>query len=501
MCGGSPAVHHNAWMSEGLAHRLRSSYHEAATRVFLDVPGDGGWTYGQVDELAGRIAARLAGQGLGPGERVVVQVDKSVQAVALYLACLRTGATYVPLNPAYTRDEVAGFVADARPRLVVCHPERADEHRRVLTLAADGSGTLLAGGTGLPPLDPVAVDPEDIAAMLYTSGTTGRSKGAMLSHRALIANAEVLNVAWGIRADDVLVHVLPIFHTHGLFVALNTLMLSAASIRLLPRFDPATVAATLPGATVMMGVPTHYGRLLAAAAVDRSSTAGMRLFVSGSAPLGREASDRFHHVTGHRILERYGMTEAGMITSNPLEGDRIPGTVGFPLPGYTARVRKDSGEPAAMEEPGILEITGPHLFSGYWGMPGATAAAHTPDGYFRTGDVVTMDDAQRVTIVGRASDVVITGGLNVYPREVEDVLDGLPGVVESAVVGLPDVDLGEAVVAFVVAERGFSAETLRSAVREQLAGFKCPKEFIFIEELPRNAMGKIQKTKLRDAAP
>jgi len=415
----------------------------------------------------------------------MVQVAKSPYAVALYLATLRIGAVFVPLNTAYTPTEVDAFVEDAEPAVVVTGA--ANARPGSLILEADGSGTLKPGAG----VEDVGRSGDDPAAMLYTSGTTGRSKGAVLTNDNLISNAKALVEAWRFHESDVLVHALPIFHVHGLFVALHCAMFTASTVVFLDRFDVGEVKRSLGDATVMMGVPTFYSRLLAAP----EPFSGVRLFTSGSAPLTAATHREFEHRTGHAILERYGMTEAGMITSNPYEGARIPGTVGFALPGIEVRVTVDD----AVAPPGIagnVECRGPNVFSGYWRMPDHTAAAFTPDGWLRTGDIGKLDASGRLTLEGRASDMIISGGLNVYPVEVEQVLDAVPGVVEAAVVGLPHPDLGEAVTAFVTTDAAYDEQGARASL-DAIARFKHPKQIVEIDALPRNAMGKVLKAELR----
>jgi malonyl-CoA/methylmalonyl-CoA synthetase len=406
---------------------------------------------------------------------VALRVEKSPDAVLLYLACVRVGAALLPMNPAYTADEVAHLVADAEPAL---HLDDA------------GLDALVAGASSNPErFDDVEVGPDDLAAVLYTSGTTGRPKGAMLSHRNLASNAAVLHELWGFGPDDVLLHVLPIFHTHGLFVAINCVLANGSGMVFLPRFDVDDVLAALPRCTVLMGVPTHYTRLLDDPRFDVGVCADVRLFISGSAPLLAATHGAFAARTGHPILERYGMTETSMIASNPLAGERRPGTVGFPLPGTDVRLAEDE----------TIEVRGPNVFSGYWRRPELVATEFTADGWFRTGDIGEFDDDGYLRIVGRAKDLVISGGLNVYPKEVEDVVDAIDGVLECAVVGVPDPDLGEAVLAVVVPEAGrvLDPADVRAAARERLAAFKVPKRVELVEALPRNAMGKVTKAELR----
>lgn len=467
-------------MNANLYTRFQSAFASAWDKRALVQPNGDGLTFRALDQLSARFAAMLRARGVGPGDRVLVQVEKTVGAVALYLGCLRTGAIFVPLNTGYTRAEVEYFIADAEPRLVVSTQDMAD-----------AMAPLWAAALGCDPDDAVAAsDPDDIAAILYTSGTTGRSKGAMLSHGNLLTNAETLVRIWGFRPDDVLIHALPIFHVHGLFVALHTMFLGASTTIFLPKFDAAQIIGLLPQATVLMGVPTFYTRLLAEPAFDARATRTIRLFISGSAPLLAETHKAFEVRTGQRILERYGMTEAGMITSNPLDGDRIAGTVGMPLPGVELRI---AGEPG---EPGVIEIRGPNVFKGYWRNPEKTAEDIRPDGWFITGDVATQDDEGRVTIVGRAKDLIISGGYNIYPKEIEEVIDAVPGVIESAVIGVPHADFGESVVAVIVGEPANEA-AVRKAIADNLARFKHPQRLVFVKDLPRNAMDKVQKAALR----
>jgi len=480
------------------------------TTPFLETADGKVYAYGDLERSAARLGNALRARGVGPGDRVAVQAEKSPQAVFLYLACLRIGAVYLPLNTAYTLAELDYFFGDAEPRVIVCDPARESDvaglggsrGATVLTLDAKGEGSLIeAAADAGPAAEPATTAPDDLAALLYTSGTTGRSKGAMLTQRNLASNAQTLCEAWGFRASDVLLHGLPIYHTHGLFVAINTVLLAGARMIFLPRFDADRMIEALPRASVMMGVPTHYVRLLAHPGFSRAVAGHMRVFISGSAPLLEETFDAFEVRTGQRILERYGMTEAGMITSNPLRGERRPGTVGPPLAGVEVRVADEQGEVLPVGATGGLEVRGPNVFKGYWGMPEKTAEEFRADGFFITGDVATIGEDGYVTIVGRAKDLIISGGLNVYPKEVESVIDRLPGVVESAVIGLPDPDFGEAVTAVVVREAGaeVSENDVVAAARGELAGFKVPKKVFFAETLPRNTMGKVQKNQLRDA--
>ncbi len=461
------------------------------------------YTFADLLACSGEFAAALIAAGVQPGDRVTVQVEKCIEGVWLYLAVLRVGAIYMPLNTGYTDAEIVYFIADAEPALIVVEPSRAAAVTELVATSrlAAKVATLqdieTRTGSALPPLV-VERDDDDTAAILYTSGTTGRSKGAMISHRNLRSNALTLVDIWGFTRDDILVHALPIYHVHGLFVALHCALLAGATTRFLPRFEPEAVLRALTGASVFMGVPTYYTRLLALHDFPRPEIS-LRLWISGSAPLLPETFAAFSKRTGHAILERYGMTETGMITSNPLRGSRLAGTVGTPLPGVCARVRRDDGTLASSGEPGVLEITGPNVFCGYWRNDEKTRAAFTGDGYFITGDVVTMNAAGIVAIVGRQNDLIISGGLNVYPKEIEDEIDALAGVTESAVIGVPHPDFGEGVVAVVdrVEERLTEADIIRG-LRARLATFKVPKRVVFVDGLPRNAMGKVQKKLLRE---
>lgn len=457
----------------------------AGNRPAILEQGEVALTYADLDAATAGYAAALTGAGATPGDRIVVQVEKSVANVLLYLGALRAGLVYVPLNTAYTVEELAYFIGDAEPAVVVCDPSRADA---ICAIAPDAAVlTLDADGRGIDPaparFETVAREADDLAAILYTSGTTGRSKGAMLSHANLSSNAEALVALWRFTGEDVLIHALPIYHVHGLFVALHCALLSGAAIRFHKAFDADHILADFADSTVLMGVPTFYVRLAAHPGLTREACAGMRLFISGSAPLLEATFEQFAAKSGHRILERYGMTEAGMITSNPYDGARIPGTVGYPLPGVEVRLGNE-----------VLEIRGPNLFKGYWRNLEKTAEDMKPGGWFVTGDVATIDADGRVAIVGRAKDLIIAGGLNIYPREIELAIDAIPGIGESAVIGVPHADLGEAVVA-VCTGTGDEADVL--AQLTGLARFKQPRRVIFVDALPRNAMGKVQKAELR----
>lgn len=481
------------------------------SRAFIELEDGQAYSYADLEVVSGRYARLLADLGVLKGDRVAVQVEKSPEAVFLYLACLRAGAIYLPLNPAYTQSEVGYFLGDAEPKVVVCRPEteaavgdaaRAAGTAHVLTLGQDGGGTLPTRARELVPMEGcVAAGPDDVAAILYTSGTTGRSKGAMLTHWNLGANALALHQTWGFRAGDVLLHALPLFHTHGLFVATHCVLLNGTGMLFLPKFDGNAIIRLLPRATVMMGVPTFYTRLLAREDFTAEVCRNMRLFISGSAPLLEETFHAFEARTGHTILERYGMTETGMNTSNPLEGERIAGTVGVPLPGVEARVCDEHGNVLGPDEIGVIEVRGANVFIGYWRMPEKTAAEFRPDGFFITGDVGKIDARGYVHIVGRAKDLIISGGFNVYPKEVELCIDRIDGVVESAVVGVPHPDFGEAVTAVVTRAPGredVSAEAVIAACKAELANFKVPKQVHFVADLPRNTMGKVQKNQLRE---
>jgi len=467
-------------------------------------------SYGDLDDLSAQIAGFLHELGIVKGDRVAVQVDKSPQAVALYLSCLRIGAVYLPLNTAYTAAEVDYFLSDAEPSLLVCNPLSESTLRdmigdnkslHVMTMDADGQGTLMEGSSRAKPnTDIMDVKPDDLAAILYTSGTTGRSKGAMLSHDNLASNALALHDIWGWREGDVLIHALPIFHVHGLFVALHCALLNGSKMWFLPKFDADQIIDLMPSSSVLMGVPTFYTRLVAHPRLTRKASANIRLFVSGSAPLLEETFVSFEDITGHRILERYGMTETGMIASNPLLGERLPTTVGYPLPDVSVRVADEEGNLLNPEVIGVLEVKGPNVFSGYWRMPEKTADEFRKDGWFITGDMAKMSEDGRVSIVGRAKDMIISGGYNVYPKEIETVIDELSGVIESAVVGVPHPDFGEAILAIIVAKQGTQLDetSIQSAIKDELARFKHPKKVFIVSELPRNTMGKVQKNILRE---
>ena len=468
------------------------------------------FTYGDLKALSGRLASALLDDGVEAGDRVAVQVEKSPEAIALYLATVRIGAVFLPLNTAYTPAEVAYFLGDAEPRLFVTSPEKlqsaesvaAEAGAALASLGTDGrSGSLMQKALGLAPMAGAAQRaPEDLAAILYTSGTTGRSKGAMLTHGNLLSNSLILKDYWRFTERDVLIHALPVYHTHGLFVAVNILALAGGSLIFMPKFEAAAVLAALPRATSLMGVPTFYTRLAQEPGFNKETTAGIRLLISGSAPLLAETHAQVFEKTGHAVLERYGMTETNMNTSNPYEGERRAGTVGFPLPGVSLRVvDPDTGRPLKAGEVGMIEVKGPNVFKGYWRQPEKTASEHRADGFFITGDLGVIDPDGYVSIVGRGKDLIITGGLNVYPKEVEGEIDALDGVIESAVIGLAHPDLGEAVTAVVAIgqARPPSEESILKPLETRLAAFKRPKRVLFVSDLPRNTMGKVQKALLR----
>ncbi len=476
------------------------------------------YTWRDLDQASARIANLLDSLNLPAGSRIAVQVEKSVEAMLLYLATLRAGHVFLPLNTAYQSAEIEYFIGNAEPAVVVCAPVNFGwvskiafkaGTQSVFTLGDDRSGTLLdRAAHHSDQHQAVARRADDLAAILYTSGTTGRSKGAMLTHGNLLSNAQVLKDYWGWQEGDVLIHALPIFHVHGLFVAIHGALLNGSKMLWFAKFDPAAVIARMRDATVFMGVPTLYVRMLADARLTRAATAQMRLFISGSAPMLLETHHAWQERTGHTILERYGMSETIMLTSNPCAADaahggqsqRRPGTVGFPLPGVGVRVQTDAGAPAAVGEIGNLEVRGPNVFPGYWRMPEKTAQEFTADGWFKTGDVGRIDEQGYVSIVGRSKDLIISGGYNVYPAEVESFINDLPGVNESALVGVPHPDFGEVGVAVVVPKPGADLEpqALIDALKGQLANFKIPKRCFIAQELPRNTMGKVQKNLLRD---
>ncbi len=476
--------------------------------VFLTTPEGDRLTYATLDTRSAQVAACLASHGVRVGDRVSVQAGKSVDYVLLYLGCLRGGFVFHPLNPAYTRAELEYFFADAEPALIVCDPDNPSQAadvgtalgvRNILTMRGDGSGTFRDAWPAATGEQAVLVRRgDDLAALLYSSGTTGQPKGIPLTHANIGINAAELSAAWGFRREDVLLHALPMFHTHGLFIALTCTLTSGSTVRYLARFDAAQVIDELRDATVMMGVPTYYTRLLANARFDAAVCRGVRLFTSGSAPLREDTFHEFTARTGHTIVERYGMTETVILTTNPLDGERRAGTVGVPLPSVELRITDATDSPLPVGETGRIQVRGPNVFHEYWRKPDKTAEDFTADGFFNTGDQGRIDDGY-VSIVGRAKDLIISGGLNVYPIEVEQVLNECEGVREAAVIGVPHADFGEAVVAVCIGEaHALDEERVRQFARERLAAFKLPKRVITVDDLPRNAMGKVQKNLLRE---
>jgi malonyl-CoA/methylmalonyl-CoA synthetase len=497
-------------MNENLYSLFESRFPADRGQPLLHLEDGTTLSYAAAEEGSARYAALLTGLGVAPGDRVAVQVEKSAEALLLYLACLRAGFVYLPLNSAYQEGEVAYFLGNAEPAAVVAQPRSLPwlqplaarlGIRHVFSLDEHGEGTLRAAARQAPArFATVARAGDDLAAILYTSGTTGRSKGAMITHRNLGANATVLHRAWGFGPGDVLVHMLPLFHVHGLFVACHCVLMNGTAMRFHAKFDARRALADFAASTVFMGVPTFYTRLLAEPGLDRAAVARMRLFVSGSAPLLAETHTSFEARTGQRILERYGMTETGMLTSNPLHGERRAGSVGPPLPGTSVRIHDDEGRDCAPGAIGHIQVKGDNVFPGYWRMPERNAEEFTADGWFRTGDMGSLSADGYLTIVGRSKDLIISGGYNVYPKEIELALDELPEVQESAVVGVPHPDFGEAVTAVVVPARGAAPREadLIAALKSRLANFKVPKRVYVVEELPRNAMGKVQKNVLRE---
>jgi malonyl-CoA/methylmalonyl-CoA synthetase len=503
-------AHHKTIMNANLFSRLFDRLDDPK-RLAIETIDGAHISYGELIARAGRMANVLVDRGVKPGDRVAAQTEKSVPGLVLYLATVRAGAVYLPLNTAYTLHELEYFIADAEPSLVVCDPSKAEGvgviakkvGARVETLGPDGKGSLTdAAEKARSEFETVARADGDLAAILYTSGTTGRSKGAMLTHDNLASNSLSLVDYWRFTDKDVLIHALPIYHTHGLFVASNVTLFARASMIFLPKFDSEAIIKLMARATVLMGVPTFYTRLLQSPALSRESTRHMRLFVSGSAPLLADTHREWFARTGHAVLERYGMTETNMNTSNPYDGERIPGAVGHPLPGVSVRVTDpDTGKEISREEIGMIEVKGPNVFKGYWRMPEKTKSEFRDDGFFITGDLGKIDAKGYVHILGRGKDLVISGGFNVYPKEIESEIDTMPGVIESAVIGLPHADFGEGVTAVVVCDKaaGVSEASVLKALDGRLAKFKMPKRVIVVDELPRNAMGKVQKNILREA--
>ncbi len=508
--------------NENLFAALRAAFPKDLDAIAVETVEANGpalrYSWRDLDRATAMMANLLASLKLPKGSRIAVQVEKSVEAMVLYLATLRAGYVFLPLNTAYLGAEIEYFIGNAEPAVVVCSPKNfgwvskiafSAGTQHVFTLGDDRSGSLLERAAHCSDRHTPAVNAaDDLAAILYTSGTTGRSKGAMLTHGNMLSNARVLHDYWGFQPDDVLIHALPIFHVHGLFVAIHAALLNGSRMIWLSRFDPKIVVSQLPRATVFMGVPTLYVRMLAEPGLTKAAACTMRLFISGSAPLLIETFNDWKVRTGHTILERYGMSETVMLTSNPYQADarhggqseRRGGTVGFPLPGVQLRVRGDDGRDLPAGEVGAIQVKGPNVFSGYWCMPEKTAEEFTADGFFKTGDVGRVDVRGYVTIVGRSKDLIISGGYNVYPAEIESFLNDLPGVAESAVIGVPHADFGEVGVAVVVAKPGaaLSPDGLIAALKAQLANFKIPKRCVVVADLPRNTMGKVQKNLLRE---
>ena len=512
----------NMHSNQNLFAALRAAFPADLDQIAVETTSAQGepllYTWGDLDRASARMANLLASLNLPEGSRIAVQVEKSVEAMLLYLATLRAGYVFLPLNTAYQSAEIEYFIGNAEPAVVVCTGRNFGWVSKiafkagtahVFTLDDDRSGSLLERAAPFSEVHSPAVKAaDDLAAILYTSGTTGRSKGAMLSHGNLLSNAVMLKDYWGWQPDDVLIHALPIFHVHGLFVAIHGALLNGSKMIWLAKFDPKAVIAALPRATVFMGVPTLYVRMLAEPGLTRETASHMRLFIAGSAPLLFETFKEWQDRTGHTILERYGMSETIMLTSNPYRADtrhggqdeRRGGTVGFPLPGVGLRIVDDAGQPVAVDEIGGIQVRGPNVFGGYWRMPEKTKEEFTADGWFKTGDVGKADARGYVTIVGRSKDLIISGGYNVYPAEIEGYINEMTGVAESAVVGVPHPDFGEVGVAVVIAKPGaqLDGEALLSELKTQLANFKIPKRCCVLPELPRNTMGKVQKNLLRE---
>jgi malonyl-CoA/methylmalonyl-CoA synthetase len=490
---------------------LRAAFPQDLDAVAVETDSGLAYSWRDLDRGTAMIANLLQSLGIEPGARIAVQVEKSVEGMMLYLATLRAGYVFLPLNTAYQKAEIEYFVGNAEPAVVVCTPanfgwvskiafQAGTQH--VFTLGEDRNGSLLERAARQSDVHEIAVRGEDdLSAIVYTSGTTGRSKGAMITHGNMLSNAQVLKKYWGWRPGDVLIHALPIFHVHGLFVAIHGALLNGSKMLWFAKFDPKRVIERLPDATVFMGVPTLYTRMLAESRLNPVVCRNMRLFISGSAPLLPETHAEWKERTGHVILERYGMSETIMLTSNPYDGERRGGTVGFPLPGVQLRVRGDQGQDLPAGEIGGIQVKGPNVFKGYWRMPEKTKEEFTADGWFKTGDVGRIDERGYVTIVGRSKDLIISGGYNVYPAEIEGYLNELPGVAESAVVGVPHPDFGEVGVAIVIPRAGaqLEPEALIATLKSQLANFKIPKRCFVVPELPRNTMGKVQKNLLREA--
>lgn len=479
--------------------------------IFIETPEGARYSYANLEQQVSKLAHFLTELGLVQGDRLAVQVEKSPQVLFLYLTCLRAGFIYLPLNTAYTENELGYFIENAEPALVVCDPKsealfaRLGENHKlqhIFSLDLHGQGSLITAAQHTPAEFTTAVCTEDdIAVILYTSGTTGRPKGAMISHGNLAANGLALQQAWQWQQQDVLLHALPIFHIHGLFVACHNVLLGGSKMLFVAKFDAHTIMQLLPAATVLMGVPTFYTRLLDEPGFNRDLCKNIRLFISGSAPLLEQTFEEFQQRTGHTILERYGMTETGMNTSNPIDGPRLAGTVGLPLPGVELRIVDAENQPVSGDAVGLLQVRGDNVFKGYWHMPQKTAEEFTDDGFFITGDLAKYNDQAYIAIVGRNKDMVISGGYNVYPKEIELLLDDIDGIKESAIIGLPHRDFGEAVTAVIIPDdmqHVPDEKQIIDQLKQQLAGYKVPKKFIVLEQLPRNTMGKVQKNILRE---
>ena len=496
--------------NENLFAALRAAFPADLDATAVETDNGLNYSWRDIERATAMLANLLLSLKLPAGARVAVQVEKSVEAMLLYLATLRAGYVFLPLNTAYQSAEIEYFIGNAEPAVVVCSKKNFGwvskiafkaGTQNVFTLGENREGSLLERAAHCSDQHAVATkSADDLAAILYTSGTTGRSKGAMLSHGNMLSNALVLKDYWAWQPGDVLIHALPIFHVHGLFVALHGALINGSKMIWLAKFDPALVLKNLPEATVFMGVPTLYVRLLNEPGLDKNAVRNMRLFVAGSAPLLIETFNEWQSKTGHTILERYGMSETAMLTSNPYKGERRGGTVGFALPGVSLRVQGDDGVALSAGEIGGIEVKGPNVFRGYWRMPEKTKEEFTPDGFFKTGDVGKIDSQGYITIVGRSKDLIISGGYNVYPAEIEGYINDLPGVAESALVGVPHPDFGEVGVAVVVAKTGATPkpEAILAALKSKLANFKIPKQCFVVPELPRNTMGKVQKNLLRE---
>lgn len=498
------------YQSNYLANQLSNASENNKQSLFAILPDHSKITYASLFESAEKVASALVEAGVKPGDRVAAQVEKSITTIHLYLGCVIAGGVFLPLNTDYTPSEVEYFLVDASPTVFICDPTKEASLKAVadkanvscvLTLSVDGlQGSFIeAISRQQAGFEAVARAADDLAAILYTSGTTGRSKGAMLTHKALASNAQTLAKVWHFTSSDRLIHALPIFHTHGLFVAINVTLSAGSSMYLLPKFDAEKILDLFTDSTVLMGVPTFYVRLLKSENLNQDKVRNIRLFISGSAPLLSETHAQWQDKTGHAILERYGMTETNMNTSNPYVGERRPGTVGRPLPDVEVKItHPDTGETLPVDGIGHIQVRGPNVFSGYWKMPEKTTEELSADGWFLTGDIGVLDTSGYLSIVGRSKDLIISGGYNVYPKEVELVIDDVANVVESAVIGVPHPDFGEAVVAVVITKGEVAEDTIKSATKQQLAGYKQPKKIIFLDELPRNTMGKVQKLALRE---